>query len=110
MSNPVCRRKYCIGPSDVSHLNPDGMNLVEPIFEKWIAEQYMTLKNIQPSPDDTDPELTTAAPETTAPAVPDDTTAPEKKSGCGSSFAVIFPAAIAAVLAGAYVSRKKEDK
>ncbi len=109
MSNPICRRKYCLTASDVSHLNPDGMNLVEPIFEKWIAEQYMTLKNIEPSPADTDPVLTTEAPETTAAPTPD-TTVPEKKSGCGSSFAVILPITLAALLAGAYVGNKKERR
>lgn len=111
MSNPICRRKYCLNASDVSHLNPDGMNLVEPIFEKWIAEQYMTLKNIEAAPEDTDPELTTAAPETTAAAPTTTGTAePPKKSGCGSSVAAALPVMLTALLTGAYATTKKERK
>ena len=33
------RATYCIKPSDVSHLNAEGMRLVLPKFEKFIAEE-----------------------------------------------------------------------
>jgi hypothetical protein len=34
------REKYCQNTGDISHLNTAGMILVEPAFEKFIAEQY----------------------------------------------------------------------
>ncbi len=40
MDNASFREKYCQTPTDVSHLNAAGMELVEPVFEKWIAEEY----------------------------------------------------------------------
>jgi hypothetical protein len=40
MTNADFRKKYCIGPNDISHLNADGMKLVFPFFEKTIAELY----------------------------------------------------------------------
>lgn len=110
MSDAQCRKKYCITPSDVSHLNADGMYMVEPKFEKWIAEKYaalnsLTLENaadadkfVAPQPTDTTPaDTTTAAPgddiqTTTAPS---DNTG----SGCGSVVALgmlacLLPAAV----------------
>ena len=40
MTDESFRAKYCIGPGDISHLNPDGMRLVLPAFEKFIGEEY----------------------------------------------------------------------
>lgn len=40
MHNDAFRAKYCIAPTDINHLNPDGMKLVMPNFEKMIAELY----------------------------------------------------------------------
>ncbi len=40
MDDPSFRREYCQTDTDVSHLNAAGMELVEPVFEKWIAEEY----------------------------------------------------------------------
>lgn len=40
MDNSVFRSKYCQEPNDISHLNVDGMILVEPAFERFIAEAY----------------------------------------------------------------------
>ncbi|MGM9643296.1 MAG: SGNH/GDSL hydrolase family protein [Eubacteriales bacterium] len=40
MNDPNFRAEYCLSASDVSHLNAAGMALVEPVFEKFIAEEY----------------------------------------------------------------------
>ncbi len=40
MTDPAFRAKYCMKPTDISHLNADGMKLVFPYFEKTIAELY----------------------------------------------------------------------
>lgn len=40
MNDPSFRAEYCLTESDVSHLNAAGMALVEPVFEKFIAEEY----------------------------------------------------------------------
>ncbi len=40
MTNEDFRAKYCMKPSDVSHLNLDGMKIVMPRFEKLLAEFY----------------------------------------------------------------------
>ncbi len=40
MNDPSFRKQYCQTETDVSHLNAAGMELVEPVFEKWIAEEY----------------------------------------------------------------------
>ena len=40
MRDEAFRAKYNIKPSDVSHLNADGMKLVLPYFEKALAELY----------------------------------------------------------------------
>ena len=42
------RTKYCQNSGDVSHLNTAGMILVEPAFEKFIAEQYRAFLAAQP--------------------------------------------------------------
>ena len=45
MDDPDFRAKYSIKPSDPSHLNADGMSLVLPHMEKFIAEAYMAYLN-----------------------------------------------------------------
>lgn len=40
MDSATFRRTYCQNNDDISHLNTDGMILVEPAFEKFIAEAY----------------------------------------------------------------------
>ena len=40
MRDPKFRQKYCMKPTDISHLNLDGMKLVMPNFEKFIASCY----------------------------------------------------------------------
>lgn len=115
MSNPICRRKYCIGANDVSHLNPDGMNMIKPIFEKWIAEQYMQLKGVEAAPADTDPVITTPEPpETTESPTDDETTAaPATSGGCGSAVSAPMVAVMLATLicgAALVTVKKKEDR
>ena len=46
MTDASFRQKYCKNSGDVSHLNQEGMKLVMPKFEKYIAEFYADfLKN-----------------------------------------------------------------
>lgn len=40
MTNATFREQYCVKPSDVSHLNAEGMKLVVPNFEKILIEYY----------------------------------------------------------------------
>lgn len=40
MSNKSFRQKYSVSPSDVSHLNPDGMKIAYEHFEPILAEYY----------------------------------------------------------------------
>ena len=40
MDSVAFREKYCQDTGDISHLNVDGMILVEPAFERFIAEKY----------------------------------------------------------------------
>ncbi len=40
MDDADFRAKYCQDQNDISHLNVDGMILVEPAFERFIAEKY----------------------------------------------------------------------
>ena len=41
MTDAAFRTRYCMKPSDVSHLNIKGMKLVLPAFERHIAEFYL---------------------------------------------------------------------
>lgn len=40
MTDANFRKTYCMTETDVSHLNLEGMKLVMPVFEKFIAEEY----------------------------------------------------------------------
>ena len=40
MTDASFRAKYCMTANDISHLNADGMKLVFPVFEKYIADFY----------------------------------------------------------------------
>ncbi len=44
MTEAAFRAKYCMKPTDISHLNAEGMQLVFPYFEKFIAEAYSSGK------------------------------------------------------------------
>ena len=121
MSDVNCRKKYCLDASDYSHLNADGMNMVAPIFDKWLAETYaafkgLTLENsadgdqflqiVEPTPEDTQPtDPVETTPADTTPA--DETTPTEDNDGCGSAIAPI--AMIFALVPAAVVILKKKD-
>lgn len=123
MAKPACRAKYCLTTSDVSHLNADGMYLVAPIFDKWIAEKYAALKGLTLTnsadedkfheivdiniPDDT----TTAENVTTTTPVentPTTTTEPVENNGggCGGFVALGL---VACIIPLAAVGFKKKD-
>lgn len=75
MDDNACRAKYCIAPSDLSHLNEEGMDMVFPKMEKFIAEAYTVYLNYLYSSETTETpeitetpvteEVTTETPETT---------------------------------------------
>mgnify|MGYP003299386563 CR=1 FL=1 len=44
MNNASFRAKYCIKDTDVSHLNLDGMKMVLPFMEQFIASEYAKFK------------------------------------------------------------------
>ena len=44
MTDATFRNTYCMKPTDISHLNADGMKLVLPAFEKAIADFYTAKK------------------------------------------------------------------
>jgi len=46
MNDAKFRAKYCIKPDDVSHLNDEGMNMVLPQMEKFIAAEYAKFKGV----------------------------------------------------------------
>ncbi len=45
MNDASFRAKYCIKPDDVSHLNLDGMKMVLPFMEQFIAAEYAKFKS-----------------------------------------------------------------
>ncbi len=108
MTNATFKMKYCIKPTDVSHLNIEGMKLVFPNMEKFVAEAYAEFIGYEEP--QTTVEETTAAPEpeTEATSAPETTAAPEtepeKTGGCGA-FASF--GALMAVVCGAWLIIKK---
>lgn len=44
MNDASFREKYCIKPSDVSHLNEEGMKMILPVMEQFIAAEYAKFK------------------------------------------------------------------
>ncbi len=114
MDNPKFRIKYCIKPDDVSHLNDEGMNMVLPKMEKFIAEAYINYLNYLNPPVTTEEE-TTAAPETTAEetvdcGMPDYTelvTEPVADTGCGG---LVSFASLTALICGACLIICKKRK
>ena len=56
MADARNRKLYSSSPSDVSHLNVNGMYMVAPKFEAWIAEKYAKFTN-QELVNDADAEL-----------------------------------------------------
>jgi hypothetical protein len=115
MADAKFRKEYCQDVNDVSHLNANGMYMVAPKFDKWIAEAYAKFKGatLTNSADAEqfievieEPE-TTVAIETEVPTATEPTTepAPEKK-GCGGMIA--GGVAIIALLGTAIVIKKKD--
>ncbi len=115
MADAKFRQQYCLTASDVSHLNADGMYMVAPKFDKWLAEAYANFKGITltnsaeadqflSAPDV--PEETTEAPNATN--APDgNTTEPTgEKKGCGgfSTYAILT-----LIVCGACIMRRKNN-
>ena len=118
MADANFRKEYCQTASDVSHLNANGMYMVAPKFDKWIAEAYAKFKGATlTNSAEADQFLKADKPEDTnnpeQSATPDATTAPEnnttepvdEEGGCGSMISGI---AIIAILGTAVVIRKKD--
>ncbi len=114
MTKSDFRAKYCIKSTDVSHLNVDGMNLVFPKMEAFIADAYT--KFTKGSEPETTQEETTNAPDTTieetaAPSTPAPEitaapeTEPEKTGGCGSFAA---SGTLIAIICGAWLTFNKK--
>ncbi len=108
MSNASVRKLYCIAANDVSHLNVDGMNMVLPKFEKWIAEEYAKFKGIEltdrKSAARFNADLLNAIETTEAPT----DTAPAEEKGCGSTVAAV-PTVVVCLIGTAFVIKKKEN-
>ncbi len=123
MTNASFRAQYCNTPTDVSHLNVEGMNLVFPKMEAFVAQAYADfIKATQPEATEevtteapapiTTEELTeapTAAPETIpAPAESDnEITEPAIDNGGCGSFAAC--GTVIAVICGAWITLKKKN-
>jgi len=118
MADANFRKEYCQTASDVSHLNANGMYMVAPKFDKWIAEAYAKFKGATlTNSAEADQFLKADKPEDTnnpeQSATPDATTAPEnnttepvdEEAGCGSMISGI---AIIAILGTAVAIRKKD--
>ena len=117
MANAKFRAQYCQAANDVSHLNADGMYMVAPKFDQWLAEAYAkykgaTLTNSANASQFLEvEEETTPAPEvevTEAPAQSDNVTEPasEEKKGCGGF--VVSGVAIVAILGTALIVKKRD--
>ncbi len=89
MADANVRSQYCIASNDISHLNVDGMNMVLPKFEEWIAKTYSAFKGAEltdrsmlqkfdASLANKEPEVSTATPEVTT------ENSNEEKGGCFS--------------------------
>ena len=117
MADASFRAKYCQTASDVSHLNADGMYLVAPVFDKWLAEAYAKYKGITlTNSADEEQFLEVKETETNAPATsdsPESTEAPaetkpgSEKSGCGST--VVHGIALVTVILTTAIFFKKKD-
>ena len=123
MSDAKCRQKYCLTASDYSHLNADGMYMVSPIFDKWLADTYASFKGLtvtnsadeekflpadEPVVEDTTTAQTpvTDVPVTNAPETTPADTTPAEDNGCGGFVALGI---IACIIPAAVVVLKKKD-
>ena len=114
MADARFRAQYCQTASDVSHLNADGMYLVAPKFDEWLAKAYANFKGVTlTNSAETEqfleieiPETTPAdeVPETESPATDPVATEPAAEGGCGSfsTYAILT-----VIVCGACLVRKK---
>lgn len=113
MADARFREKYCQTASDVSHLNANGMYLVAPKFDEWLAKAYANFKGV-PLTNSAEaeqfleiktPETTPAdeVPDTNPPATEPEGTEPTAEGGCGSfsSYAIL-----AVIICGACLCKK----
>lgn len=103
------RAKYFIAGNDVSHMNVDGMSLVEPIFEEWIAKAYASYLGVSPV-NAVETNVVTTAEISTAEVTnvtPETDPAPAKK-GCGS--AASFIVAIAVAGGACIIGKKRKER
>lgn len=107
MDKPQFRMQYCIKPTDVSHLNDEGMNMVLPYMEKFIADAYSAFLEWKNPPETTLEETTlsettaeaTTAEETVDCGMPDNTvTDPVAEKGCGG---IVALSALTIIICGA---------
>ncbi len=118
MADANFRKEYCQAANDVSHLNANGMYLVAPKFDQWIAEAYAKFKGATLTNSAEaelflsveEPENTTSAEEevvTNAPEGSADATEPTEEGGCGSfsSFAILT-----IIVCGACLSVREKRK
>jgi hypothetical protein len=112
MADAKFRAKYCQTASDVSHLNADGMYLVAPKFDKWLAEAYAKFKGATlTNSAEADQFLEVKVPETTVepePNAPAETEAPATEpapaeKGCGG---FSYYAIISVIICGACLWKK----
>ena len=117
MTNASFKEQYCMSPTDISHLNAEGMKLVMPKYEDFIYRSLNGITDFPPIIDNggsSSGSTTTTTPETTAPETeaPETTEAPttetdaEKKKGCGSS--VIAPVIVLAAVFGFALSIRRK--
>ncbi len=109
MNSSTFKSQYCIKPTDISHLNEAGMELVLPKMEAFIAEAYTKfLKGNEP---ETTVEETTDTPVVTtdvaAESSDNEITEPQIDNGGCGSFTVF--GTLAAVICGAVLVFKKKD-
>lgn len=113
MSKPACRTKYCLSASDYSHLNADGMYMVAPIFEKWLADKLAALRGLEVvnSAEGEQFNAVTTQPADTDSVGADTTASPTDpgesgKKGCGGS--LISVGMLSLICAGAALTFKKK--
>ena len=117
MSDANFRAQYCLSPTDASHLNLDGMKMIQPYMEKFIATELAKFKGLTlngeeivedtsstPLPEDTSsPDVTTQITDTSA-ELENNTS----RKGCSSvSFFAPVVTVIVSAFALAIVFKKK---
>lgn len=113
MDDANFRAQYCTKPTDVSHLNVEGMKMIQPFMEKFIATELAKFRSL--NLDGTDPNATTP-PTVDTEAPSDDTTelqgtvteAPVTKKSCGNFTALSYVAVIVVSAFGFALTVKKK--